>query len=179
MRVALNQFYVTLASLCVTLASLWVTLASLWVTLVSFWGQRGATGRSERSSGDQSEKRSQCKGGAGRVQGGCKEGARRVQGGCREGAGRVQGGCREGAGRVQGGCKEVQGGCREGHFVHLGCSLEIFWVYEGYFESTLLRFVKLFIFPTEFNAFTYFPDRFSCFYTTMGLTWVHFGVTLG
>ena len=150
MRVALNQFYVTLASLCVTLASLWVTLASLCVTLVSFWGQRGATGRSERSSGDQSEKRSQCKGGA-----------RRVHGGCREGAGRVQ------------------GGCREGHFVHLGCSLEIFWVYEGYFESTLLRFVKLLIFPTEFNAFTYFPDRFSCFYTTMGSTWVHFGVTLG
>ena len=149
MRVALNHFYVTLASLCVTLASLWVTLASLWITLaslritlVSFWRQREATGRSERSSGDQSEKRSQCKGGAGRVQGECKEGAGRVQGGCKEGAGRAQ------------------GGCREGHFVHLGCSLEICWVYESYFESTLLRFVKLFIFPTDSNDFTCFSNRF-------------------
>ena len=97
MRVALNQFYVTLASLCVTLASLWVTLASLCVTLVSFWGQRGATGRSERSSGDQSEKRSQCKGGARRVQGGCREGARRVQGEIKEGVsmGRKESGSRQ------------------------------------------------------------------------------------
>ena len=118
MRVALNQFYVTLASLCVTLASLWITLASLCVTLVSFWGQRGATGRSERSSGDQSEKRSQCKGGARRVRGGCEEGARRVR-----------------------------GGCREGHFVHLGCSLEIFWAYEGYFEVTSVCFLNSLFHP--------------------------------
>ena len=82
--------------------------------------------------------------------------------------GHVQGGREEGARKVQG-----------GSLCTLGCSLETFWVCEGYFESTLFRFLKLIIFPTEFNAFTYFPDRFSCFYTTMGLTWVHFGVTLG
>ena len=64
------------------------------------------------------------------------------------------------------------------HFAHFGGSLEIFWVYEGYFESTLLRFVKLFIFPTDSNDFTCFPNRFSCFYTTMGITLEHFGVSL-
>ena len=59
--------------------------------MVLVLGQRGPTWRSERSSGDQSEKRSQCEWGARRVQGGCREGARRVQGGCEEGARRARG----------------------------------------------------------------------------------------
>ena len=141
--------------------SLWRHFGSLWRHFGSLWchfgGKGGQPGGAKGAPATNRKSVASARG----VQGWCRDGARRVQGGCKEGAGRAQ------------------GGCREGHFVHLGCSLEIFSVYEGYFESTLLRFVKLLIFPTEFNAFTYFPDRFSCFYTTMGLTWVHFGVTLG
>ena len=72
----------------------------------------------------------------------------------------VQGCTKEAPGRHQGGTEEAP---RRGH---CGITLHILGVvwksfgYEGYFECTLLRFVKLFGFPTALNCFTYFPNRF-------------------
>ena len=72
----------------------------------------------------------------------------------------VQGCTEEAPRRHQGGTEEAP---RKGH---CGVTLHILGVvwksfgYEGYFECTLLRFVKLFIFPIDFDYFTYFPNRF-------------------